>query len=350
MLLADMGAEIVQIAAPGRGDGIAKAAMGPMMRGRSRMVLDLKDPAGRELCLAMIEKADALIEGFRPGVMERLGLGPDLCLARNPALVYGRVTGYGQDGPMAQEAGHDPNYLAVAGALATFGYDDRPPVQPLNLVADFGGGGAFLAIGLLAALLNVARTGQGQVIDAAMIDGVAAQMTAIHGMRNAGLWSDRRRSNLLDGAAPFASTYETADGRYLAVCALEDKFYADFLAGLGLAETDLPPRHLTSRWPEARERIAAIVSTRTREEWVAAFAGLQACVTPILDMGEAPVFAHNVARQGFVARDGGHLPAPAPRFSATPSRMSPQDGRPARQVLADWGVPSDPSGLDSPPA
>jgi len=340
MLLADMGAEIVTILPPsGKGAaGPLPFDTDPMMRGRSAIALDMKSEAGREAALAIASAADLLVEGFRPGVMERLGLGPDICLARNPKLVYGRMTGWGQDGPLAQSAGHDPNYLSITGALFSIGEAGGGPVQPLNLVGDFGGGGAFLVIGLLAALVEARQSGAGQVVDAAMADGAASLMTAAYSMRNAGMWTDRRGANLIDGGAPFGACYATSDGGHMAVCAVEPKFYSAFVAGLGLDETALPPRMDKRNWPALRALFADRFAARTRAEWTAVFDGREACVTPVLDMGEAPEHPHNRARGVFVTHEGKPVPAAAPRFAATPSRVSPQAGPPAGDRLAGWGV------------
>lgn len=340
MLLADMGAEIVTILPPsGKGAaGPLPFAADPMMRGRSPVELDVKSDAGREAALAIIAAADLLAEGFRPGVMERLGLGPQDCLALNPRLAYGRMTGWGQDGPMAMSAGHDPNYLSITGALFSIGEAGGPPVQPLNLVGDFGGGGAFLAIGLLAALVEARRSGKGQVVDAAMVDGAASLMTAAYSMRNAGMWTDRRGSNLIDGGAPFGACYATSDGGHMAVCAIEPKFYAAFVSGLGLDEAALPSRMDKRNWPALRSLFADRFAAKTRAEWTAIFEGRDACVTAVLDLGEAPEHPHNRARGTFVAHQGKPVPAAAPRFSGTPSAVSPQSGPPVAERLAAWGV------------
>ncbi len=340
MLLADMGAEIVTILPPsGKGAaGPLPFASDPMMRGRSPIELDVKSDADREQALNIVAAADLLAEGFRPGVMERLGLGPDVCLALNPKLVYGRMTGWGQDGPMAQGAGHDPNYLSLTGALFSIGAADGPPVPPLNLVGDFGGGGAFLVIGLLAALVEARRSGQGQVVDAAMLDGAASLMTAAYSMRNAGMWTDRRGSNLIDGGAPFGATYETSDGGHMTVCALEPKFYSAFVDGLGLDEAALPKRMDKRNWPALRALYAERFAAKTRAEWTAIFARREACVTPVLDMGEAPSHPHNMARAVFVEHEGNTIPAAAPRFSGTPSSVRPQTGPSVNERLNSWGV------------
>jgi len=340
MLLADMGAEIVTILPPaGRGAaGPLPFQTDPMMRGRSAIELDVKTGTGRDAALAIASAADLLVEGFRPGVMERLGLGPDTCLDRNPKLIYGRMTGWGQDGPMAQSAGHDPNYLSITGALFSIGEAGGAPVQPLNLVGDFGGGGAFLVIGLLAALVDARQSGIGQVVDAAMVDGAASLMTAAYSMRNAGMWIDRRGSNLIDGGAPFGACYATSDGGHMAVCAVEPKFYSAFVEGLGFDEATLPKRVDRRNWQALRSLFADRFATRTRAEWSAIFEGREACVTAVLDMGEAPEHSHNRSRSVFVTHEGKPVPAAAPRFAGTPSRVSPQAGPAIGERLAHWGV------------
>ncbi len=318
------------------------AAANLMNRSRPAVAVDLKDPEGAGLVLRLCESADALFEGFRPGTMERLGLGPEACLARNPKLVYGRMTGWGQDGPLSGEAGHDTNYLALTGALAAIGERDRGPVLPLNLVADFGGGGLYLALGLVAALLESTRSGRGQVVDAAMLDGVASMTTLLHGLLAAGLWREQRGSNLLDGGAPFMRAYRTRDGGYVAVAALENRFYRNLLEGLALADID-PARQMHAvDWPDLERRLESAFAARTREEWEAHFAGRDACVTPVLTFSEATVHPHNKARGTFVEVDGIVQPAPAPRFSRTPSAVrsvpTGHDPDPA-EALGAWGIP-----------
>ena len=343
MLLADMGAQLLRITRIGQADlGVAIPPRFDLMnRSRPSIAVDLKRPEGVELVLRLCGTADALFEGFRPGVMERLGLGPEDCLRRNPRLVYGRMTGWGQDGPLAHEAGHDANYLALAGALGSIGEAGGPPVLPLNLVADFGGGGLYLALGLLAALLEASRSGRGQVVDAAMVDGVASMTTAVHGLMAAGLWRERRGSNVLDGGAPFMRTYATRDGGFVAVAALERRFYRNLLEGLGLVQVD-PARQFEVRdWPEMARRIAAAFLARTRDEWAEAFAGREACVSPVLSMTEATRHPHNVARGTFVEMDGVTQPGPAPRFSRTPASIASAPGEPgagAAAALAFWGI------------
>lgn len=332
MVLADLGAEVLRVE---RIDAVSPASdppPDPLQRSRTASIgIDLKHSDGPGVLLRLVEDADVLVEGFRPGVMERLGVGPDICLERNPRLVYGRMTGWGQDGPLSDRAGHDLDYLAIAGALHPMGDPDRPPPVPLNLVADFGGGGLLLAFGIVAALLERAGSGTGQVVDAAMVEGASLLMAMFHGMRATGMWSDIRGANLLDGGAPFYRTYRTADDRFIAVGAIEPKFYAALLEGLGLADADLPGQFDSARWPEVRERFAAVVATRTRAEWVERFEGLDACVAPVNDMGEAVADTHLVAREAFVDVGGITQPAPAPRFS----RSDVGAPRPARAPGGD---------------
>ena len=339
MLLADLGAEVLRVDRP------ATSRPGwptVLARGRRSVAVDLKHPDGAGVVLDLVAAADALVEGFRPGVAERLGIGPDACLARNPRLVYGRVTGWGQEGPWRLAAGHDIDYVAVAGALHPIGQAGGPPVPPLNLVGDFGGGGMLLALGVVAALLEVGRSGAGQVVDAAMVDGAALLTTQFHELLAAGLWSEERGANLLDGGAPFYGVYETADGRHLAVGALEPQFYAELLRRLGLDDGDLPAQLDRDGWPLLRERLAALFRTRTREEWCELLAGTDACVAPVLALGEAPAHPHNRARGTFVDVGGIVQPAPAPRFSRTPCDPPAPPASPGEhtdQALADWGVP-----------
>jgi alpha-methylacyl-CoA racemase len=302
--------------------------------------VDLKHPRGAETILRLVERADALIEGFRPGVAERLGIGPEACLARNPRLVYGRMTGWGQEGPLAAAVGHDIDYIALSGALHAIGRAGEKPVLPLNLVGDFGGGALYLAVGVLSALLEASRSGQGQVVDAAMVDGAASLLTMFYGMSAAGTWSDERGVNLLDGGAPFYDVYETADGKYLAVGALEPRFYAELLRLTGLEGSDLPEQADIFRWPELRQRFAAVFKQRTRDEWCALLEGTEACVSPVLSLSEAPKHPHMAARRTFVEVDGVTQPAPAPRFSRTPGaiqRPPEPPGASTEPVLEDWG-------------
>jgi alpha-methylacyl-CoA racemase len=338
MLLADLGAEVLAVDRPG-GDPAWPALFA---RGRRRVAVDLKHPEGPGVVLDLVAAADGLVEGFRPGVAERLGIGPEACLARNPRLVYGRVTGWGQDGPLAASAGHDLDYIALAGALHPIGAAGGPPVPPLNLLGDFGGGGMLLALGVVAALLEGGRSGHGQVVDAAMVDGAALLTTGLHELLAAGRWTDRRGANLLDGAAPCYTVYETADGRHLAVGALEPRFWAELLERIGLAGEDLPHQLDPNGWPALRERLAAVFLTRTRDEWCQLLEGTDACVAPVLSLLEAPAHPHNRARGTFVEVGGVTQPAPAPRFSRTPCAhpQPPTDDDPV-EVLTAWGLPPD---------
>ncbi|AXX32985.1 CoA transferase [Actinosynnema pretiosum subsp. pretiosum] len=338
MVLADLGADVVRVDRIGAG-----GAPGDLLgRGRRSVAVDLRSPEGAALVLDLVERADVLVEGYRPGVTERLGLGPARCLARNPRLVYGRMTGWGQTGPLAERAGHDIDYIAVAGALSPIGRAGQPPTVPLNLVGDFGGGGLLLAVGVLAALHERDRSGRGQVVDAAMVDGAALLTTFLHGMRRGGAWRGERGRNLLDGGAPFYDVYETADGRYVGVGALEEKFYAELVDLLGLV--DPPPREDPATWPELRARIAEAVRGRTRDEWAALAQGRDACLAPVLDPDEAPAHPHNAARATFVEVDGVPQPAPAPRFDRTPTAAPgsvPAVGEHTDEVLAELGLAPD---------
>jgi alpha-methylacyl-CoA racemase len=337
MLLADLGADVVRIARPHaeRGPLIQHTGEDPIDRGRTTVTLDLKSDAGRGDALALLDLADALIEGLRPGVMERLGLGPEVALARNPRLVYGRITGWGQEGPWARAAGHDLTYIALSGALATMGEPGRPPQPPLNLVGDYGGGGLFAAFGVVAALVHAGRTGEGQVVDAAMIDGAASQMTMIYGMLAAGRWSLERGRNLLDGGAPFYRCYECADGRYVAVAAIEPQFFRAMMEGLGLdpAAWDQADRRL---WPALAEEIAGVVIRHPRDHWAALLDGSDAGVAPVLTMAEAPDHPHNRARGAFLATPA--QPAPAPRLSLTAAEAGGRRRADARSVLERWSA------------
>jgi alpha-methylacyl-CoA racemase len=339
MVLSDLGADVLRV---DRTDAVgAEPAADPLCRGRRSIGLNLKDAEAVEVLLRLVESADVLVEGFRPGVTERLGFGPDTCLERNPRLIYGRMTGWGQEGPMAQMAGHDINYIAVAGALHPVGHAGDRPVPPLNLVGDFGGGGMLLALGILAALHERSTSGRGQVVDAAMVDGASLLISFIHGMRAQGLWQDRRGENLLDSGAPFYDTYETADGGHMSVGALEPKFYAALLRGLGLEGEDLSGQYEREGWPRMRERFAEVFRRRTREEWTEIFDGTDACVAPVLTLGEAPGHPHNTARAGFVSVGGVTQPAPAPRFGRTPAGTpSPpvRAGEHTDETLAELGL------------
>lgn len=341
MLLADLGADVVlvdRVTAAGH-----EAQAGALSRGRRSIAVDLKHPAGRDVVLALVRAADVLVEGFRPGVAERLGLGPHDCHAVNPRLVYGRMTGWGQEGPLADRAGHDINYAALAGALHPVGRPDDPPPPPINFVADMGGGGCFLAIGVLAALLERERSGQGQVVDAAMVDGAASQTTMLHWMLAVGLWTTKRGSNLLDGAAPFYDTYRCADGQFVAVGALEPAFFAALCEGLDLDPEDVPQADAAA-WPEQKRRITDIIAKRTRDEWGERFTNSDACVAPVLALDEAPVHPHNAARGTFVEVGGVVQPAPAPRLSRTPGsvrRPAPRVGEHTDEILDELGLDPD---------
>jgi alpha-methylacyl-CoA racemase len=342
MVLADLGADVLRVdrIAACRPDAAPPPA-DPLGRGRRSIGVDLKDPAGIDLLLRLIAEADVLVEGFRPGVAERLGLGPEVCAQRNPRLVYARMTGWGQDGPLAARAGHDIDYIALSGALAPVGRAGERPVPPLNLVGDFGGGGMLLAVGVLAALVERGRSGRGQVIDAAMVDGSALLTSFIHGLRAAGLWSDERGTNLLDSGAPFYDTYATADGGHVAVGALEPQFYAALLDGLGLADAGLPAQHDRSGWPELRRRLTEVFAQRTRDEWAQVFTGTDACVAPVLGLGEAAGHPHAVARASFIEVGGLTQPAPAPRFARSATGIPappPRPGADTDPVLADLGL------------
>jgi alpha-methylacyl-CoA racemase len=341
MILSDLGADVLRVDRAENCCPAAVAPLDPLSRGRRSIGLNLKDPEGIGVLLRLAEDADVLVEGFRPGVTERLGCGPAECTRRNPRLVYARMTGWGQDGPLAATAGHDIDYIGVSGALAPIGRAGQRPVPPLNLVADFGGGGMLLAVGILAALLERERSGLGQVVDAAMVDGSALLTSFLHGMRAAGAWQDERGTNLLDGGAPFYDTYESADGRYLAVGALEPKFYAALLAGLELAGDDsLPGQYDRAGWPVLRARLAAAFRGRTQAEWGEVFAGTDACVAPVLGPAEAPAHPHNAARGAFIEVAGVVQPAPAPRFGRTATGLPqppPRPGADTDAVLAGLG-------------
>ena len=311
MVLADLGADIIRVDRPA---AKPPSAHDVVARGRRMVDLDLKSDAGRTECLALIEKADALIEGFRPGVMERLGLGPEACHARNPRLVYGRMTGWGQEGPWSRMAGHDITYIALTGALWSMGRAGQRPVPPLNLVGDYGGGGMLLAVGILAALLEAKTTGRGRVVDAAMTDGSALLMSPFYGLLSAGRWKNEREANRLDGACPYYDTYECADGKFVAVGALEPQFFALLLEGLGFRAEEFPRREDPATWPALRARFAERFRTKSRDEWARVFDGSDACVAPVLDLEEAPRHPHNAARGTFVTEGGVTRPAAAPRF------------------------------------
>ena len=323
MLLSDLGAEVIRVDRihPGLMSSWENPKLDVMSRGRRMLAVDLKQPAGVELVLDLIATSDALIEGFRPGVAERLGIGPEACLQRNARLVYGRMTGWGQAGPLAESAGHDINYISLTGALHAIGEKGGRPVPPLNLVGDFGGGSLYLCLGVVAAMFEAARSGRGQVVDAAMVDGASSLMAPITAAVATGFWKTERGSNLLDGGAPFYRTYETKDGEYMAVGAIEPQFYVELIKGLGLVDADLPDQHDTDRWEELHARFADVFATRTRAEWEQVFFGTDACVSPVIDLRDAPKNDHMAARQTFLELDGVVQPAPAPRFSRTAAEI-----------------------------
>jgi alpha-methylacyl-CoA racemase len=341
MVLADLGADVVRVdraesAISGHDESTKHDLMG---RGKRSIAVDLKNDAGVDVVLRLVEGADALVEGFRPGVAERLGIGPADCLARNPRLTYGRMTGWGQEGPLSARAGHDIDYIALSGALSAIGPRERP-TPPLNLVGDFGGGGMLLALGVLAGVIWSRHSGEGQVVDAAMVDGSALLTTAMHGHMAEGWWITKRQSNLLDGGAPFYAVYETGDGGHVAVGALEPQFYEILLEGLGLAPGSVPDRMDRSAWPEIKDLFAARFLERSRDEWAERFSGVDACVAPVLDAVEAVTHQHNLARSVFVQVDGVVQPAPAPRFDHTPTGLPqgpPFPGRDTNEVLAGLG-------------
>jgi alpha-methylacyl-CoA racemase len=336
MVLADMGADVIRVARPGD-PALFGSSPDATARGRTHVEVDLKDEHGRELVRSLAEAADVLIEGFRPGVMERLGLAPDELLARNPRLVYGRMTGYGQEGPLSARAGHDINYISIAGVLGASRRAGERPMFPMNLIGDYGGGAMLLALGVLGAVIHARATGQGQVVDAAMVEGASMLATIIHGLHAQGLWSAQPGTNMIDSGAHFYEVYETSDGRYMSVGALEPQFYAELLERLELTAEEWPQWD-RDRWPEFKERMAEIFRTRTRDQWSERFDGSDACVTPVLDMFEAPSHPHNVSRGSFVELAGATLPAPAPRFSATPSECSESSSATIDEVRARWAV------------
>ncbi len=342
MLLADMGAEVLRL------DRAEDANLGITMdskfnllgRGRRSVAIDLKRPEGRATAMKLVEQADALLEGFRPGVMERLGLGPDECLKRNAKLVYGRMTGWGQEGPLAHAAGHDINYIALSGVLGSIGRRGEAPMPPLNLVGDFGGGGLYLALGVVAALLETQKSGKGQVVDTAMVDGAASLLTAIYGMHASGMWTDQRGENILDTGAHFYDVYETKEGEYVAIGSIEPKFYAELLRLTGLEGQEMPRQMDRSAWPALKEKIKAIFKTKTRDEWCRIMEGSEVCFAPVLSMAEAPNHPHNQHRGTFVEVGGVKQPGPAPRFSRTPSaiqRPAAKPGEHTEEALRDWG-------------
>ncbi|MEZ5245154.1 MAG: CaiB/BaiF CoA-transferase family protein [Acidimicrobiales bacterium] len=346
MMLADMGADVIRVDRAGavRGGDPSVPPGDLINRGRRSIGVDLKSPEGVETVLRLVEQSDGLIEGFRPGVAERLGIGPDDCLARNPALAYGRMTGWGQDGPYAPTAGHDINYIALAGALESMGRRGEAPVPPLNLVGDFGGGGMYLAFGLVCAILEARGSGQGQVVDAAMVDGAASLMTFFHGFRAMGIWNDERGTNLLDTGAHFYDVYECSDGKFVSIGSIEPQFYAELREKLGLDDPKWDAQMSRSEWPGLKEELTAIFATKTRDEWCEIIEGSDVCFAPVLSMEEAPHHPHNVARGTFTEVAGITQPRPAPRFSRTDStieRPPPHAGQHTDEVLAEFGFSGD---------
>jgi len=346
MMLADMGADVIRVdrAASVRGGDPSVPPADAMGRGRRSIGIDLKSDDGVEAVMRLVEGADGLIEGFRPGVTERLGIGPDECLARNPRLAYGRMTGWGQDGPYASTAGHDINYIALAGALEPIGRRGENPVPPLNLIGDFGGGGMYLAFGMVCAILEARSSGRGQVIDAAMVDGAASLTTFFHGFRAMGVWDDERGTNLLDTGAHFYDVYETSDEKYVSIGSIEPQFYAELREKLGLDDPKWDQQMSRTAWPELKDEIAAIFKTRTRDEWCELIEGSDVCFAPVLSMGEAPTHPHNEFRGTFVEVNGVVQPRPAPRFSRTDSaldRPPAHIGQHTEEVLADLGYGGD---------
>jgi len=343
MLLSDMGAEVVRVERiEPSGLGLPKAPKFDLLnRGRRSVAIDLRKKEGAATLLRLVEKTDALIEGFRPGVTERLGIGPAECFAHNPKLVYGRMTGWGQEGPLAHAAGHDINYISLVGALHSIGRADEAPVPPLNLVGDFGGGGLFLAFGIVCGLLEASKSGRGQVVDSAMVDGAASLMTMFYGLRAMGIWTDQRGENLLDGGAHFYDVYQTADDQYISVGSIEPKFYAELLRLTGLEGKSLPGQLDRTQWPKMREVLRAVFRTKTRDEWCAIMEGTDVCFAPVLSMEEAPKHPHNKARGTFVEIAGVIQPGPAPRFSRTQAEIQGPPAQPGQHtdaVLSDWGL------------
>ena len=347
MVLSDMGAEVLRVdrSQAVRGGDPSKPPVDVLNRGRRSIGVDLKNPDGVQTVLRLVEGADALIEGFRPGVAERLGIGPEDCHARNPKLVYGRMTGWGQEGPMAHAAGHDINYIALAGALEPIGRAGQPPLPPLNLVGDFGGGGMFLAFGVVCALLEAQRSGEGQVVDAAMIDGAAILMSMFHGFTAMGMWTEERGTNLLDTGAHFYEVYETSDAKFVSIGSIEPQFYAELLRLTGLSDDpDLQGQMNRANWPKLKERLGEVFKAKTRDEWVAIMEGTDVCFAPVLSIKEAPKHPHNQARGTFTEIGGITQPAPAPRFSRTPgeiSRPASHAGQHTDEALTDWGFGTD---------
>ncbi|HAT57579.1 MAG TPA: carnitine dehydratase [Gammaproteobacteria bacterium] len=338
MMLSDMGAEVIRV------DRLAHKGIGHranvLNRGRRSIAVDLKNPDGVAAVQQLIDGADVVIEGFRPGVMERLGLGPDTCLARNPRLIFGRMTGWGQSGPLAPAAGHDINYISIGGALGAMGYSDRPPAPPLNLVGDFGGGAMYLLAGVLAALVERGTSGQGQVIDAAMTDGTASLLSPFYGMMAMGMWTKERMDNRLDGGAHYYGSYACADGKFISIGSIEPQFYALLLELCEIDDPEFAKQNDKQHWASLRSKLEALFATQTRDHWCALLEGTDVCFAPVLDLQEAPNHPHNVARQSFVEIDGVTQPAPAPRFSRTPTSVqapAAMAGEHSEEILSDWG-------------
>ncbi len=344
MMLADMGAEVLRVDRKGRSTSFQEPKYDVLGRGRRSVAIDLSIPEGAEAALKLVERADAAFEGFRPGVMERLGLGPDVCLRRNPRLVYGRMTGWGRDGPLAHAAGHDINYITLTGALYAMGRPGENPLPPLNLVGDYGGGGMLLAFGIMCALYEAERSGKGQVVDAAMIDGAAALTAVFYGLRAADLWTDERGSNFLDGGAHFYNTYETADGKWVAIGSIEPQFYELLLEHAGITDPEFDVQMDRGRWPKLKNKIAAVFKTKTRDQWCAIMEGTDVCFAPVLSFEEAVTHPHNVRRKTFIEIAGVPQPAPAPRFSRSLpeiQRAPPAPGEHTESALTDWGFSAD---------
>jgi alpha-methylacyl-CoA racemase len=341
MLLSDLGAEVIRV---DRIEAAGQKNAGALLRGRRSIAIDLKNPQGVATVLRLVDEADALLEGFRPGVTERMGLGPDVCLKRNPRLVYGRMTGWGQEGPLSQAAGHDINYIALTGALNSIARRGQAPTPPLNLVGDFGGGALYLAVGVLAALLEARSSRKGQVVDTSMVDGAAHLMMMFYEMRATGFWTDEPGTNLLDTGAHFYDVYETRDDKYISLGSIEPKFYAELLRLSGLEREKLPDQNDRSQWPALKRRVAEVIRTKTREEWCRIMEGSDVCFAPVLSLAEAPKHPHNVKRKTFIEVGGVVQPAPAPRFSRTPNdgpRPPAIPGENGAEILSDWGFSSD---------
>ncbi len=339
MLLADLGADILRIDRVDPDQPMFRSNV--LNRSRRSVSIDLKHPDGIETALKLVDQADGLIEGFRPGVMERLGVGPDVCLARNPKLAYGRMTGWGQEGPLAQAAGHDINYIALTGALHAIGPKEGPPSPPLNIVGDFGGGALYLALGMVSAILEASKSGKGQVLDVAMVDGAASLITAAYGLRSIGVWKDEREANQLDGGSHYYGAYETKDGEFISIASIEPQFYAELLQRLDLEKETLPDQLDRDNWPAMKDKLRALFKQKTRDEWCSILEGTDVCFAPVLSMGEAPNHPHMKARDTFIEIDGVVQPAPAPRFSRTELEVQcppPQPGADTASSLEDWGI------------